>query len=110
MSTPRLSSPARLRLLRFVCSFAWADLEVTPGERAAVQALVKRLRLTAAERGQVESWLEVPPAADDLDPNEIPPSQRQRFLDEVRRVASADGRLSGEEQSSLKLFERLLRG
>ncbi len=109
MSTPRLSGPARLRLLRFVCSFAWADLEVTPGERSAVQALVKRLRLTAAERRQVSGWLELPPPADDVDPNEIPPGQRQLFLDEVRHVVAADGSLSGEEQASLALFERLLR-
>lgn len=109
MSTPRLSSTARLRLLRFVCSFAWADLQVTPAERAAVQGLVRRLRLTAAEKLQVSGWLEVPPPADDVDPNDIPPGQRQLFLDEVRRVVGADGRLSGEEQSSYRVFERLLR-
>ena len=109
MSTPRLSSSARLRLLRFVCSFAWADLQVTPAERAAVQGLVRRLRLTAAEKRQVSGWLEVPPPADDVDPNDIPPGQRQLFLDEVRRVVGADGRLSGEEQSSYRVFERLLR-
>ena len=109
MSTPRLSSSARLRLLRFVCSFAWADLQVTPAERAAVQGLVRRLRLTAAEKRQVSGWLEVPPPADDVDPNDIPPGQRQLFLDEVRRLVVADGRLSGEEQSSYRLFERLLR-
>lgn len=109
MSTPRLSSTARLRLLRFVCSFAWADLQVTPAERAAVQGLVRRLRLTAAEKLQVSGWLEVPPPADDVDPNDIPPGQRQLFLDEVRRLVVADGRLSGEEQSSYRLFERLLR-
>ena len=109
MSTPRLSSTARLRLLRFVCSFAWADLQVTPAERAAVQGLVRRLRLTAAEKRQVSGWLEVPPPADDVDPNDIPPGQRQLFLDEVRRVVGADGRLSGEEQSSYRVFERLLR-
>ena len=109
MSTPRLSSSARLRLLRFVCSFAWADLQVTPAERAAVQGLVRRLRLTAAEKRQVSGWLEVPPPADDVDPNDIPPGQRQLFLDEVRRLVVADGRLSGEEQSSYRVFERLLR-
>ncbi len=109
MSTPRLSSTARLRLLRFVCSFAWADLQVTPAERAAVQVLVRRLRLTAAEKLQVSGWLEVPPPADDVDPNDIPPGQRQLFLDEVRRVVGADGRLSGEEQTSYRVFERLLR-
>lgn len=109
MSKPRLSGAARLRLLRFVCSFAWADLQVTPAERAAVQGLVRRLRLTAAEKLQVSGWLEVPPPADDVDPNDIPPGQRQLFLDEVRRVVGADGRLSGEEQSSYRVFERLLR-
>ncbi len=109
MSTSVLSGAERLRLLRFVCSFAWADLEVTPGERAAIQGLVRRLRLSAAERAKVQEWLQVPPPAEDLDPTEIPADERRLFLDEVRRLVAADGRASDAERSSLKLFERLLR-
>jgi hypothetical protein len=32
-----LSRDERLLLLRFVCAFAWTDLEVTPRERAFVE-------------------------------------------------------------------------
>lgn len=109
MPTSSLSSAERLRLLRFVCSFAWADLEVSPAERAAVLRLMRRLHLAGSEKQLVAGWLEVPPTADDVDPTEIPADERQLFLDEVRRLVAADGRLSAEEGASLKLFERLLR-
>ena len=33
----------RLQLMRFVCSFAWADLEVSDGEREFIVKLVDRL-------------------------------------------------------------------
>ena len=53
----------RLRLMKFVCSFAWADLEVRPEERAYVARLIERLDLDAAERREVSGWLRVPPEA-----------------------------------------------
>jgi hypothetical protein len=34
-----LSRDERLLLLRFVCAFAWTDLEVTPRERAFVESV-----------------------------------------------------------------------
>ena len=39
----------RLHLLRFVCSFAWADLEIADSEREFVTALVDRLDLDDAD-------------------------------------------------------------
>ena len=38
-----LDGPQRLNLLKFVCSFAWADLEIRPSERRFVSGLVGRL-------------------------------------------------------------------
>ena len=38
-----LSREDRVRLLRFVCSFAWADLKVQDQERQFLGALVKKL-------------------------------------------------------------------
>ena len=43
--------------MRFVCSFAWADLEVTATERAFIVNLVERLDLDDAERDEVAKWL-----------------------------------------------------
>ena len=56
----RLSPRERLRLLRFVASFAWSDLAVTAGERAYVHRLVSRLHLTPEEALEVEGWLKSP--------------------------------------------------
>ena len=38
-----LEGEDRLRLLRFVCSFAWADLEVDEAERGFVYKLIDQL-------------------------------------------------------------------
>ena len=44
-----LSSQDRLRLMKFVCSFAWADLEIRPEERVFVAQMVRRLELEEPE-------------------------------------------------------------
>ncbi|MGH2671009.1 MAG: TerB family tellurite resistance protein, partial [bacterium] len=48
-----LDSRQRLQLIKFVCSFAWADLEVRAEERTFVARLVERLDLDERERRQV---------------------------------------------------------
>jgi uncharacterized tellurite resistance protein B-like protein len=108
MSLSTLSHEERLRLLRFVCSFAWADLEVTPPEREAVARLVTRMELGRDDIRQVQGWLALPPQAEDVDPTEVPPAHRLLFLDEVRRIVVADGRLTPGERELLCLFERLI--
>ena len=62
-----LNREDRLQLMRFVCSFAWADLEIADAERDFIVKLVVRLGLDDEEQEQVANWLEVPPRADDLD-------------------------------------------
>jgi uncharacterized tellurite resistance protein B-like protein len=104
-----LSTAERLQLLRFVASFAWADLEVVPEERAFVRRLVKRLRLSPEEMRQVDGWLETPPDPDDIDPTTIPHAHRALFLDAVRDVIAADGKTAPEERENLGLLEQLTR-
>ncbi len=103
-----LSKKERLQLMRFVCSFAWADFEVQPEEREYVKGLVRKLHLSDDEREQVWKWLEVPPLPDDVDPTEIPRKHRELFLDAVNEVVMADGVLAPEERENLKLFKELL--
>ncbi|MFO0692402.1 MAG: TerB family tellurite resistance protein [Polyangiales bacterium] len=98
----------RLRLMKFVCSFAWADLEVKDAERKLVKKLVSRLGLDAAEVAQVDGWLEVPPRPEEVDPSDIPRGHRKLFLDTIRAVIVADGRVEQEEAENLVLFEQLL--
>ena len=99
----------RLRLMRFVCSFAWADLEVQDAERDFIKKLIERLELDADDRAKVEEWLAVPPRAEEVDPSEIPTAHRQLFLDTTRAMVVADGRVDMEEAENLALLELLVR-
>ncbi|WP_255215880.1 TerB family tellurite resistance protein [Pseudenhygromyxa sp. WMMC2535] len=97
----------RLRLMKFVCSFAWADLEIQDEERTLVGNMISRLGLEE-DRKQVESWLKHPPRPEDVDPTEVPPEHRQLFLEAVREMVNADARVDEAEAESLALFEQLL--
>jgi tellurite resistance protein len=104
-----LSRGERLQLLRFVTSFAWADLTISPAERAFVHQLVSRLHLDAEEQREVEGWLKVPPLPDDVDPTTVPHAHRQLFIDVVHAMAEADGGISPEDEENLALLEQLTR-
>src|SRR6185369_12688318 len=52
-----LTARDRLQLLKFVCSFVWADLEVGSSEKTFVLSLTQRLGLSDAEIRQVQAWL-----------------------------------------------------
>jgi uncharacterized tellurite resistance protein B-like protein len=103
-----LTNSNRMRLMKFVCSFAWADLTITPEERAFIAQLIRGLELSREEEVQVHSWLDAPPALEGLDPTTIPKQHRRFFLEAVEGVLSADGEMSPEEQESLAVFGALL--
>ena len=104
----KLTSEDRLRLMKFVCSFVWADLEVNESERKFVTRMAKKLHLDAPESALVQAWLQVPPRAEDVDPTTIPREHRQMFLDTIRDVIAADGEVAEDEWENLALFEQLL--
>jgi uncharacterized membrane protein YebE (DUF533 family) len=104
-----LNREDRLQLMRFVCSFAWADLEVSDREREFIVKMVIRLGLNEEEQDQVAQWLEVPPRADDLDPADIPREHRKLFLDAARAMILSDGTIEEEEAENLIIFDQLLR-
>ncbi len=104
-----LSHEDRLRLMKFVCSFAWADLHVQSEERSFVQKLISKLQLDDSEQAQIKEWLQVPPPPEEVDPARVPPKHRQIFLDTVRELVAADDHIDPEENENLKLFEQLLR-
>lgn len=104
----QLSSTDRLRLMKFVCSFAWADLKIRPEERAYVASLIRRLDLAPEEELRVHGWLDVPPAPDSVDPTLIPSAHREVFMTAIEGVIRSDGEVSQEESDSLELFRQLL--
>ena len=103
-----LSREDRVRLLRFVCSCAWADLEVQDEERSFLRDLIERLGLSDAEGDMVDAWLQVPPPPEEIDPTEIPAEHRQLFLDVVRDMIQADHQVAEGEFEIFELFEQLV--
>jgi hypothetical protein len=108
MMLERLDRRDRLRLVEFVCSFAWADFEIRPEERAFISRLISRLELDDDENLQVQQWLERPPRLDDLDPTSIPAAHRRIFVETVEELILADGEVAEEERDSLEIFKGLL--
>jgi hypothetical protein len=109
MPLSRINKTDRMRLMRFVCSFAWADLEVNAKERALVKRMVQALRLDAEEKKQVQAWLESPPRPEEVDPTTVPHAHRQLFIDAVKAMIVADGLVTREEVEELRLFVALLK-
>jgi len=104
----KLSGDQRMILMKFVCSFAWADLHIQDEERSFVAKLVRKLKLDPDEKKQVDGWLEVPPTPDEVDPNRIPRAHRELFLKTMREVVHADSHVDPEEEENLLLFEQLI--
>lgn len=105
----QLDSQQRMELLKFVCSFAWTDLQVQQQERDLVMRIVGRFDLTAEQTRQVERWLEVPPPADEVDPTRIPREYRELFLRAAELTVAADGKVAPAERDQLAVFRDLLR-
>ncbi len=104
-----LSREDRLRLMRFICSFAWADLEIQPQEREFIVRMVDRLELDEEDTAEVAQWLQVPPPADDLDPEDIPREHRKLFLDAAKAMVLSDGNVEDVEAENLLILDALLR-
>ena len=108
MTLDQLDRSDRLRLMKFVCSFAWADLEVRPEERDFVTRMVHRLGLDEDETRQVEGWLELPPRPEAVDPTQIPSEHRRLFVEAIEGVIASDGEIAPEERDNLDLLRTLL--
>ena len=109
MTLNELGKEDRLRLMRFVCSFAWADLHVHEKEKKLVHKLVKKLKLNAAEAKQVDEWLKLPPRAEEVDPQDVPLEHREIFLKAAAEVFEADGEIHPQERMTFQLLDQLLR-
>jgi uncharacterized tellurite resistance protein B-like protein len=104
-----LTREERLLLLKFVCSFAWADSRIHPQEREFISRLIHRLNLNDEEQRQVDAWLADPPSPDSVDPSLVPKEHRTKFLRAIESVIAVDGEISPTEREQLILFARLLR-
>jgi hypothetical protein len=98
----------RLRLVKFLCSFAWADLEVREEERVFVKRVVQRLGLNDEDEVKIQGWLSVPPDPESVDPMQIPRAHRRIFLDSIEGVIVSDGVITPEERESFDVLKTLL--
>lgn len=103
-----LAREDRMLLLKFVCSFAWADLQIQPEERRTIGALVERLELDEAEVEIVAGWLEVPPDPEGVDPQLVPQEHRSAFVKAIENVITADGMVTPREREQLVLLAQML--
>ena len=102
-----LSREDRLHLMKFVCSFAWADLEVQDDERKFVDRLIEKLSLQD-DRAKIEAWLKTPPPPEEVDPTRVPRQHRALFLEVAKAVFNSDGVIDPKERESFELLEQLL--
>ena len=109
MKLKKLTREDRMKLMKFICSFAWADLEVRTEERQFVARMIVRLGLDEDEAAQVQRWLDIPPRAEEVDPNAIPHAHRKLFLETAREMIGADGQITEEEEETLELLEQLVK-
>ena len=93
--------------MKFVCSFAWADLEIQDEERNFVGKMIETLSLQD-DRATIEGWLKHPPPPEEVDPTDVPGEHRELFLNAVRQLVAADDRIDPKEAETLALFEQLL--
>ena len=104
----QLNRDDRLRLVKFVCSFAWADLKIRPEERIFVDHIVQSLELNDEDQSKVAGWMKIPPSPESIDPTRIPLAQRQLFIDSIEGVITSDGEVAPEERENLALLKELL--
>lgn len=109
MKLGTLSAKDRLQLLKFICAFMWADLDVGSSEKTFVLGLAQRMDLPDSGIEQVKEWLETPPPPEEVDPSSIPPEHRRLFLEAVEEAVVSDGAVNPPEGEYLDLFRELLR-
>jgi uncharacterized tellurite resistance protein B-like protein len=106
--TQNMSPEDRLQLMKFVCSFAWADLRIGQEERDFVHRMVRRLHLSPEEAQLVEGWLQHPPPPDEVDPMLVPPEHRKIFLESALAMTAADGHITDSEAETYNLLSEML--
>lgn len=110
MDVDGLTEAERVDLVRFLCSFAWADGEVQAQERTVLERVLGGVGLSAEARAKAAAWLLAPPDMDGFDFAAIGADKRALFIDEAFEVAAADEALAAEEVRHLQMFLRFAKG
>jgi uncharacterized tellurite resistance protein B-like protein len=95
----------RLRLMQFLCSFAWADGKVRKQEKILVRRFAEFLDFDDEAIRNIEAWLKQAPRLEEFDTSELSRADRVIFVEAIESVILADGKIAAEEQA---LFDRFL--
>ncbi len=110
MSADELTESDRTELMRFLCSFAWADGEVQPQEKTMLERVLGGLNMSPEARAKVEPWLTAPPDVEGRELKAIDDAKREAFIDFAYEVAAADGEIAADELKHMKMFLRFTYG
>lgn len=110
MHTDDLTESERLELMRFLCSFAWADGVVQPQEKTVLERILGSLELSAEAHAEAEGWLTAAPSVQGRALRSIDEKKRATFIDGAYEVAAADGEIAADELEHLKMFMRFTYG
>jgi tellurite resistance protein len=105
-----LTTDEKLSVMRFICAFAWADLEIQNDEVKLINQIMQALELDKKHYQTVYQWLKRPPRAEDVDPFTIPDNLKEIILDAATGVILADGELQDSEMEMLELLQNILQG
>jgi uncharacterized membrane protein YebE (DUF533 family) len=104
MNADELTEAEQIELMRFLCSFAWADGEVHDTERTVLEQVLGGLTLSPEARADAQAWLSEPPDMEGFDFGAISPEKRSAFIDQAFAVAAAHDGLGAQEIRHLKMF------
>jgi hypothetical protein len=102
------TSEEKLQIMRFICTFAWADLKVVQAERQFIMRFCDTLVLNDDERKEVESWLKHPQHPDDIDPFSLPKHLHEYVLSAAQAISIVDGEFDDKESELLEILQGIL--
>ena len=102
------TSEEKMQIMRFICTFAWADLKVVPSEKLMIERFCNTLQLDENQRKEVNSWTKRPIHPEDIDPFSIPDHLKKYILSAAKAISIVDGDFDEKEAELLELLQNLL--
>ena len=96
-----------MQLFHFMCTFAWADMEIQQEEREMIERLMISLNLSPSQFQTVLTWLDDVRSLPDIDPYEIHPDFREQIYQAAEAIVLSDGEVTFNEKDMLDLLRQV---
>ena len=96
-----------MQLFKYMCAFAWADMEIQHQEREMIERLIISLELSNDQRQTVLQWLDQPNTIPEIDPYDVNPDFREQIYQAAQAVVLSDGELTFNERDMLALLRNV---